>query len=316
MNRRDLLGGALAAGAGLWSGPASAAVRNQFPAERTENALQVNTVGGKPVLRYVRRRSEGELSPSVEGACYTHPIYTPGGELVTDLAPSDQPYLRGVFCGWADVQGDRRGDWWGSGARAPKQGRLILNREAGVTEAGKRTTLRLVNSWRAEGVSVLEEVLSITASAGPNSHLIDYDYQLTPPTGTPVILAQNAFGGFCYRAMPGGKLVVTGPQGALDRPDSLADKPELNWPAAAWYDLTYTTADGTTSGVAVIDHPANPRSTWHVARNLHLVNPCIVANAPYSISSRAPLRLRYRLVAHDGPAQPEELGKLAESFSR
>jgi hypothetical protein len=316
LNRRELLGGALAAGAGLWPGAGSAAVRNQFPAERSESAILVNGSGGKAVLRYVRRRVEGEKAPSVEGACYTYPIYTPAGELVADLAPSDHPHHRGVFCGWVELQGELRGDWWGWGAKAPKEGRLILNREASVTEAGKRTTLRLVNSWRAEGLSVLEEVLTLTVSAGPSCHVLDYDYQFTPPTATPVVIAQSPFGGFCYRAMPGGKLVVSGPEGPLDRPDSVSGKPELNWPASAWYDLTYTTADGTASGVALIDHPANPRSTWHVVRSLHMLNPCIVSQAPFSLTSRAPLRLRYRLVAHDGPPQPEELGRLVESFGR
>lgn len=303
-------------GAALCSGKASGAVRPQFPAERTENAILVNGQSGKPVLRYVRRRPEGEKAPSVEGACYTHPIYTPGGELVTDLAPSDHPHHRGVFCGWVELQGDRKGDWWGWGAKAPKDGRLIVNREASVLEAGKRTTLRLVNSWRAEGVSVLEEVLTLTVSGAPSSHVIDYDYQLTPPTSTPVVLAQSPFGGFCYRAMPGGKLVITGPDGTLDLPDADSNKSETNWPAASWYDMTYTTSDGTTSGVALIDHPRNPRSTWHVVRAIHMMNPCIVAHAPFSITSGAPLRLRYRLVAHDGPVQPSEIEKLVESFGR
>jgi hypothetical protein len=314
LNRRDLLGGALTAGALFGSRRTYGAPRPLFSAERVEDAIQVNAASGKTVLRYVRRRAPGDKSAGVEGACYTHPIYTPAGELVTDLATS--AHLRGVFCSWVDVRGDRTGNWWGGGLKASGVERLIVNREATATDSGKRLALRVVNSWRAEGASVLEEVLTLTISAASGSRVLDYDYQFTPPTGTPVVLGQNPFGGFCYRAMPGGKLVITGPEGALELPGSLANKPQTNWRASPWYDLTYTTTDGTTAGVALIDHPKNPRSTWHVSRDLHMLNPCIVADAPHTLSSRTPLRLRYRLVAHDGPVQAAEIDQLVESFAR
>lgn len=287
-----------------------------FTAERTENWVLVKARDGKPVLRYLRRRVDGEKGPSVEGACYTHPIYTPTGELVTDLAPMDHPHHRGVFCGWVEMQGEKKGDWWGWGAKAPKDGRLILNREATIADVGKRLTLRTVNSWRAEDASVLEEVLAITVSDAPDSRVVDYDYQFTTPTGMPVVIAQNPFGGFCYRAMPRGRLVVTSPDGEIDRPNAIFDKSETNWPAARWYDMCYTTPEGKVNGVALIDHPSNPRSTWHVVRGIHMLNPCIVADAPYTIRSGTPLRLRYRLVAHDGAAKAGILDRLAGEFSR
>ena len=48
-----------------------------------------------------------------------------------------------------------------------------------------------------------------------------------------------------------------------------------------------------------MDHPSNPLSTWHVVRNIHMLNPCIVAESPVTIGFVVPLYLRYRLVAHD-----------------
>lgn len=315
LNRRAVLSGALSAGAALCGRRAAGAPRPQFAAEREEDAILVKAATGKAVLRYVRRAAPGGKPPGGNAACYTHPIYTPTGELVTDLAPPDHPYLRGVFCGWADLRGDKAGDWWSAGAKSPRDARLVVNRAATFTETGRSTVLRLVNSWRADGASVLEEVLTLTVSSAPASYVLDYDYQLTPPTGTPVVIGQHPFGGFCYRAMPGGSLVITSPSGVADLPDSVPIKPQTNWPAARWYDMTYTTSDGTVSGLALIDHPKNPRTSWHNARSLHLMNPCIVADAPLSITSGTPLRLRYRLVPHDGPAQASEIGKLADSFS-
>ena len=92
------------------------------------------------------------------------------------------------------------------------------------------------------------------------------------------------------------------------------DKPHKNWPAAKWYDLTYRSADGkTVSGVAVMDHPSNPKTTWFNHRGLHMVNPCIVADGPVTIKEN--LVLKYRLVIHDGDAASVPLAKLYEQFA-
>ena len=67
-------------------------------------------------------------------------------------------------------------------------------------------------------------------------------------------------------------------------------------------------------GSAVIDHPSNPPSTWHNARNLWMLNPVIAALGPFTIRSSAPLTLRYRVVVHDGPTPTAVVDKLAAEF--
>src|SRR5688500_66300 len=105
-DRRTILG-ALAAGAGglALARPASSQESRLFSGEKVDDTVVLRSPSGASILRYVRDRlPEGEKGPSVEGGCFTHPIYTPQGEVVTDLAPADHPHHRGVFCGWVEME--------------------------------------------------------------------------------------------------------------------------------------------------------------------------------------------------------------------
>ena len=93
-------------------------------------------------------------------------------------------------------------------------------------------------------------------------------------------------------------------------------KPESDWPAAPWYGYTLRLDDGKVAGVAVIDHPQNPRSFWHNHRDVRMLNPCIVAPAAVKLNANEPLVLRYRVVAHDGETPASELGRLAEAWGK
>jgi hypothetical protein len=306
-----------AAAVALVAGGARGVEPGTYSAERSDAFVTVADPDGKPVLRYQREPPPaGEPTPSVEGACYTHPLYTPSGDLVTDVAPKDHPHHRGIFCAWVAVEGEQKGDWWGWGAKAPKDRRAVVPREARVTEQDEEgATLRLINSWRAEDETILGERVTLTVSRVPGCNVVDYEYKFTPPTRTPVTIAQNPFGGFCYRARPRGRQVITDADGkVIDRPDSIFDKSETNWPRSRWYDLTYHQADGKVSGVAVMDHPSNPLSTWHVVRGIHMLNPCIVAEEAFTIRFGEPLFLRYRVVAHDGDAAGANLPALYDDF--
>ena len=64
-------------------------------------------------------------------------------------------------------------------------------------------------------------------------------------------------------------------------------------------------------GVAVIDQRDNPPSTWHNLQPIAMVNPCIVAPGAVTKKAGELLRLRYRLVVHDGPAPTGMLEELA-----
>jgi len=309
----------LAVAAGLL-GLAEAAMSKEtksYRAERNADTVLLRGPNGSALLRYVvGKLPAGEKGPAVEGSCYTHPLYTPAGEVVTENGPADHPHHRGVFCAWVKAEGEKAGDWWGWGAFAPKERRLITNQDLTVPPPGRDSaTVSAFNAWQAEGETVLDEQVTVTASRRGACNVVDYVYEFSAPTQKPVVLGQNPFGGFCYRARPRGKLEITGPAGAVNHPDSVFNKAETDWPASRWYDLAYRTPEGKVSGVALIDHPSNPKTLWHGVRGIHMLNPCIVAESPVTIRHGTPLTLRYRLVAHDGDAASAPIKKLAEEFA-
>jgi hypothetical protein len=71
---------------------------------------------------------------------------------------------------------------------------------------------------------------------------------------------------------------------------------------------------GKTVATAVIDHPSNPKSSWHEPRNVSFLNPCISALQPVKIPAGQPLTLRYRTVVHDGEFPVGLVDKLAKEF--
>lgn len=271
----------------------------------------------RPMLGYrVGSFQRGERAPNVVSVGFIHPLYTPAGVLVTDLAPDDHPHHRGVFVGWVEMSGKKQADFWGWGAKAPIENRHIRNQALEVRVSDSTgVILDIHNLWLAENEKLLQEFTTLHARQSGQSNIVDLEFQFVTP-GPSVRIEANAFGGFCYRASPRGEAMVTGPAGPVKLPDAVSDQAEANWPNTGWYDLTYRSPEGKVSGAAVMSHPQNPPTSWFVHRGLHMVNPCVVATEPVQISVDTPLTLRYRLVAHDGELTPAKLGEFYEEFSR
>jgi hypothetical protein len=287
----------------------AAAQSGNYKVVQHPDAVSIQAPDGSPMLRYqVQLPSDTQLS--VESACYFHPVTTPGGLVMTDVAPADHLHHRGIFLAWVEMHGAKKADFWGWGEHAPKQGRRIENRAVvdlvGNAQEGGFTAH---NDWMAEDAVVLKEQLQVSARLLPSAQVLDLTYTITPQTH--LTLSQWAFSGFCVRLPTDGKVEAFSPDGPVAHPNPKHTDPKSNWPDAPWYDLTLRFEDGKTGGVAVINHPANPPTTWHNQRGIRMLNPCIVAPAEMKLDPRNPLVLRYRVVLHDGPLPKELLDKLS-----
>ncbi|MBI4874689.1 MAG: PmoA family protein [Acidobacteria bacterium] len=296
------------------------------------DGVELRTPDGRVVFEYVVRKpaSTRLLAPS---ACFFHPLNTPSGERVTDVAPGDHRHHRGVFLAWHSAEfrekadfsafgptgptrgfNINRGDFWGWGQFAPTEGRVIRNRDVRLARAdAQHAVVEVSNDWTIGERKTMDEATTVAVRERKGVYVVDLTYRLTPEQD--VLLNQTAFGGFCVRARNDGESYYTSPGGKVALPDPHYSVPDLNWPAAAWYDYTIRLTGGKTVGAAVIDHPRNPPSTWHNPRYVWMINPCIVAQGPVTVKAGAPLALRYRVVVHDGPAPARLLGTLAAEFS-
>ena len=272
-----------------------------------QDAVSV-TAGDKEVVRYqLKKPADSKLA--VDSACYFHPLTTPSGVVVTDVAPADHKHHRGIFLAWFEMHGKKDADFWGWGQFAPVKDRVIVNTSA----KAQGETIEAVNEWRAEGETLVGERVAAVVKTDGKARVLDLTYTLTADAD--VKLPQRAFSGFCARLRKDGKATVESPEGEVKLPAPHHLKPESDWPAQPWYAYQITLPEGTSVGCAVIDHPKNPKSRWHNAASIRMINPCIVAPGDFTLKAGEPLVLRYRVVAWDGALPREQLDALAKAWS-
>ncbi|MHB8861563.1 MAG: DUF6807 family protein [Pirellulaceae bacterium] len=279
-----------------------------------EHGLVLMTPQGETMFRYMNVRP-ADTPLTANSVCCLYPVKTPGGQDVVEFAPSDHPHHRGAFLAWHAIGGEIPSDFWGWGEFAPTKDRVIVNRSLKALAAdAHHARLEARNDWRAEDTTLIEETTTLSARQVQGVNLIDFDVRLLPKSD--LTLQQTAFGGFCVKSLKDGKAVYTSPEGPVSLPAPHHLKPETNWPAAAWYDYTIALNTGKTVGAAIVEHPDNPPSTWHNLEVIAMVNPCIVAPGPVSLKAGETLRLRYRLVTHDGPVPVALLNTLSDEFRK
>jgi hypothetical protein len=272
---------------------------------------------GRTVFTYLTRKPDG-VPLAGNSACCFHPVNTPSGERVTDIAPPDHRDHRGVFFAWGNMnfhlaKGDLKGDFWGWGHYAPTEGRVITNRDVRLVNATpKSAEVAIQNDWTIGGEKVLDESTTARVREAQEANLLDLAFRFS--SDSDVTVDQMAFTGFVVRCRKDGESYLSNSEGKVSLPDSNALKPETDWPPRAWYSYTIGLNSGKTVAAAVIDHPDNPRSAWHEPRSVAFLNPCISALQPVTISAGKPLSLRYLAVFHDGPFPEGMLNRLAEEW--
>jgi len=286
---------------------------------------------GQEVFRYMTKKPQ-KTNLAANSVCCFHPLNTPTGIRVTDLAPGDHHHHRGVFLAWhtmefwnrADFSGFgplgpthgwdiSRGDFWGWGQYAPTEGVVIQSREIKpVALSFNSAELKILNDWLIGGKVMMTEATTVKVRKDRGAYVMDLDYNLKP--NGKMVLNQTAFGGFCVRARNDGESNYYSPRGKILLPDPHYSAPDLNWPAMDWCDFTINLEEGKTVGVAILDHPKNPPSTWHNPRYIWMLNPCITDRGPITVEEGNSLRLQYRLVVHDGPTPMEQLNELSREW--
>jgi Methane oxygenase PmoA len=297
-----------------------------------EYGFELKTADGRVVFDYMTKKPEtiGLTSPSV--ACF-HPVNTPSGERITSIAPDDHRHHRGIFFGWHDSAfydtrsqpnpsptaplksaAVRRADFWGWGAYAPRDERVVQNRDVKLVRAdANHAELEIHNDLMVQGHKMGEENDLVNVTERDGVFILDLAYTIAPLVEYRV--AQNAFGGFDVQCRKDGDSYFSTAAGKVMLRDPHYAYPELDWPSEPWYDYTIRlSGNKKTLGAAVIDHPKNPATLWHNARYLWMLNPSVVALHPITIEPDAPLTLRYRVVVHDGPPPTSVLEKLSAEW--
>jgi Methane oxygenase PmoA len=312
--------------------PERIAAASAYTLVPVEFGMQLKTPDGRVVFEYLTKKPENVGLTSPSAACF-HPVNTPSGERITSLAPNDHPHHRGIFFGWHDsafyepparpntsptasvrAATVRIADFWGWGVYAPRENRVVQNRDIKLVNAdAAHAEVSIHNDLMVENRKMGEENDMVNVTERDGVFVMDLAYTIAPTVE--YRLAQNAFGGFDVQCRKDGDSYYSTATGKVTLRDPQYAYPELDWPSEPWYDFTIQlTGGGKTLGAAVIDHPKNPPTLWHNSRSLWMLNPSITAVGPVIIKPESPLTLRYRVVVHDGPPPVDVLQKLSAEW--
>ena len=138
------------------------------------------------------------------------------------------------------------------------------HREFVKIEGGRRAVIVTRNDWLApDGKRVCEDQRSFTFGTDGDARWIDFDITIRASDG-PVRFGDTKEGSMAIRLAP--TMRLAGKVGKGHIVNSAGDKDGSTWgKRAAWCDY-YGPVDGGVVGVAIFDHPENPRhpTWWHV----------------------------------------------------
>lgn len=272
---------------------------------------------------------EGALRVEVDGALFTEVLYT--GHAKPMLYPVVGPKGIGMTRNFPmrEVQGEARDHphhkslWYTHGAvngvdfwaEGKGRGTIVQDRILSIEAQGNRAVVATANTWLdGDGKPVLTDtrVLAFTAAGG--MRMIDHDITLHASEGA-LVFGDTKEGTMGIRTHPNLRLSnserhgVTTANGRGVNSRGVRDQ-GLWGTRAEWVDY-WGVVDGTTVGVAIFDHPRNPRHpTWWHARDYGLVaaNAFGVHDFERKPAGTGDLRIpagesrtfRFRFVFHEG----------------
>ncbi len=299
--------------------------------------------GGDPVLRYnktVQPAPEG-IDPVYERSGYIHPIWTPSGRVVTGDFAADHPHQHGLFFAFVKTTFDGREiDFWnqraGTGRIAHEAVKSIepSGERAGfvVTQLHQDITGGATDAANPDGVrDVLRETWTVRgheAVAGGSGHyVVDIESRLECVADSPLRVETYHYGGLAIR----GAIDLFRPRAGsafrdwTNRGSEDADRSppgidvmghefltsqgkrrhDGNHTRADWVDLSGV-IEGEPAGIAIVGHPDNFRSPQPVRLNPAKPYFCFapMVESGFEIAPGEPFVSRFRLVVHDGPAEP------------
>jgi hypothetical protein len=254
---------------------------------------------------------------------YLAPIRAASGTLVTRHFPiekvegesKDHLHHRGLWFSYDDVNGTK---FWENDPsyKTPNRGKIVVKKAV-----LKGSVIEGVFDWVDEnGKTLLVETRRMTFRADADSRIIDFDITLT--ANGKIVFGDTKEGAFAIRLADalgeknGGKMVNA---------DGLSGMKDVWGKRSNWVDYSGA-IDGEKLGVAILDHPSNPRhpTYWH-SRDyaLFALNPfgqhAFDPSQPEShweLESGKSLRFRWEVIVHPGDAVSAHIADLYQSFAK
>lgn len=258
---------------------------------------------------------------------YFHPLATTDGKALTADRPPDHIWHHGLWFSWKYVN---KINYWEVEART--------GRPAGRTSwkpvkmrARRDGSARIVLDvdYRPAGapspVLIERRTLEITAPDSDGVYAVDWTGEFragqdsvldrTPLLGEPNGQVNGGYAGLALRLagdLEDLRLTTDqGPAGPFENDRYRGRHDGLDCSGLA---------GGRPAGLAILDHPSNPRSpvAWYVVHSavMSFLNPALLSPAPLVLRAGERLTLRYRILVHPGPWDAARLRSESARFAR
>jgi hypothetical protein len=267
--------------------------------ETSPTALEL-TDGGEPVFVYNFGMVLAPNFPeAMRRSSYLHPVYAPGGTVLTDDFNADHPHHRGISWMWPRVIFEgKEGDIW----TVKEYRQRFVGWKARETE-GTQARLAVENGWFAgDRKFVNEDVEIVTHAVADHQRVLDFTLRFEA-TQEPVEVigtseGKKGFGGFCFRFAPrdGGteKTLIRTDKGVAKKDEVLGRHP--------WAEISGT-FNGQAAGARIDDMPTNPGypdNGWLVRHGVGFLNVSYPGLQPITLEPGKPLVLKYRVTLFSG----------------
>lgn len=305
----------------LLSIPAASA--DSVSVERHADRIEVS-LGGQPFTTFY-------FGPATRKP-YLHPLRAADGTIVTRRYPmeqvegeqTDHAHHRGVWFSHGQVNGF---DFWANEAtQSPraKKGTIVLDAIAAAEACRGVGRIEASFAWNApDGERLLTEDRAMWFQRAGGDNVVDFEIELTAAAET-VRFGDTKEGTFGVRVAT--ELEEPHPEargiprtGRIRNAEGRTTEAQAWGKRSAWVDYAGSIG-GTPLGIAIFDHPANPRHPpyWHV-RGYGLFAANIFGeqhfqgnqgrDGGFTLARGASLRFCYRIVIHLGPTPPTDLAR-------
>lgn len=280
---------------------------------------------------------DGKLRVEVGGALFTeyryqnvarpylYPIIGPQGTPMTRDWPmlnttnetTDHVHHKGLWFAHGTINGV---NFW---AENEKCGKTVHEKTLQITSGRERGMIRTLNKWIAPGgETVCTDEREICFHADTATRMIDYAITLIASHG-PVTFGDTKEGTMAIRIPT--PMTGIGPAGTGHIVNSEGVRDKETWgKRAAWVDYFGSVA-GKTVGIAMFDHPQNPRhpTWWHVRTyGLFAANPFgqhdfeqkPAGIGDFNLAAGARVTFRYRFVFHTGDEKDAKIASRYQAY--
>ncbi len=265
------------------------------------------------------------VKPIYRRSGFIHPLWSPAGNVLTNIQPPDHYHHYGIWNPWTKTQVEgKEVDFWNlDKGEGTVRFAGILSTVSGPVYTGYKVRQEHVVLKPAEKVA-MNEMADVRAFAskidGKPVWIIDYTSTLNNALDTPIELTDYRYGGgIGFRATA---------QWTKDNCAILTSEGKTRKDAdgncARWCDISGTFGDANkTSGIVFLSHTANrkhpePMRVWPAdinPRGEMFFEFCPIRHEKWILEPQKEYVLRYRLIVYDGKMNPENSEMLWKNFT-